>query len=51
MGRLADRFGVMTPVLIGALGLGLGFIAAGSAARSSCLERSRAKSLAISPTW
>ena len=32
MGRLADRFGVMTPVLIGALGLGLGFIAAGSAA-------------------
>ena len=32
MGRLADRFGVMVPVMIGAVGLGLGFIAAGSAA-------------------
>ncbi len=31
MGRLADRFGVMVPVLIGALALGLGFIAAGLA--------------------
>ena len=31
MGRLADRFGVMVPVLIGAVGLGLGFIVAGSA--------------------
>ena len=31
MGRLADRFGVMVPVMIGAVGLGLGFIAAGSA--------------------
>ena len=31
MGRLADRFGVMVPVLIGAVGLGLGFVAAGSA--------------------
>ena len=30
MGRLADRFGVMTPVMIGALGLGGGFIAAGA---------------------
>src|SRR5688572_2355314 len=29
MGRLSDRFGVMVPVLIGALGLGVGFIAAG----------------------
>ena len=29
MGRLSDRFGVIVPVLIGALGLGLGFIAAG----------------------
>jgi MFS family permease len=29
MGRLADRFGVMVPVLIGAVCLGLGFIAAG----------------------
>jgi MFS family permease len=31
MGRLADRFGVMVPVLIGAVGLGLGFIGAGYA--------------------
>ncbi|HEX6703841.1 MAG TPA: MFS transporter [Albitalea sp.] len=31
MGRLADRFGVMVPVLIGASGLGAGFIAAGLA--------------------
>ena len=31
MGRLADRFGVMVPVIIGALGLGAGFIAAGTA--------------------
>jgi len=31
MGRLADRFGVMVPVLIGAAGLALGFVAAGSA--------------------
>ncbi len=30
MGRLADRFGVMVPVLIGAAGLGGGFIAAGA---------------------
>ena len=29
MGRLADRFGVMVPVLLGALGLGLGMILAG----------------------
>jgi MFS family permease len=29
MGRLADRFGVRVPVLIGAFGLGAGFIAAG----------------------
>jgi MFS family permease len=29
MGRLADRFGVMVPILIGAGGLGLGFVAAG----------------------
>ncbi len=29
MGRLADRFGVLVPVLIGATGLGAGFIAAG----------------------
>src|SRR4029077_5552373 len=31
MGRLADRFGVMIPLLIGALSLGLGFAAAGMA--------------------
>ncbi|HEX7441410.1 MAG TPA: MFS transporter [Caldimonas sp.] len=31
MGRLADRFGVMLPLLIGAAGLGLGFAAAGLA--------------------
>jgi MFS family permease len=31
MGRIADRFGVMWPVLIGAFGLGGGFIAAGLA--------------------
>jgi MFS family permease len=32
MGRLADRFGVMVPLLIGALSLGLGFAAVGMAA-------------------
>ncbi len=31
MGRLSDRFGVMVAVLVGTLGLGAGFIAAGSA--------------------
>ena len=31
MGRLSDRYGVMAPVLIGALGLSAGFVAAGSA--------------------
>ena len=31
MGRLADRFGVMVPVLLGTAGLSLGFIAAGMA--------------------
>src|SRR5256714_5487919 len=31
MGKLADRFGVMVPVLIGALSLGVGFAAAGMA--------------------
>jgi MFS family permease len=30
MGRLADRFGVIVPVLVGALGLGGGFIVAGA---------------------
>ena len=31
MGRLADRFGVMVPLLIGAVSLGIGFVAAGMA--------------------
>ncbi len=31
MGRLADRFGVMWPLMLGGLGLGAGFILAGSA--------------------
>lgn len=31
MGRLADRFGVMVPVIVGAVGLGAGFITAGLA--------------------
>jgi MFS family permease len=31
MGRLADRFGVVWPIALGALGLGAGFIAAGLA--------------------
>ncbi|MGA7984755.1 MAG: MFS transporter [Burkholderiales bacterium] len=31
MGRLADRFGVMVPALIGSVALGIGFVAAGSA--------------------
>ncbi len=31
MGRLSDRFGVMIPVMIGAAGIGLGYIGAGSA--------------------
>jgi len=31
MGRLSDRFGVMVPVLVGATGLSLGFLAAGNA--------------------
>ena len=31
MGRLSDRYGVMVPVIIGALGLSAGFIAAGTA--------------------
>src|SRR5687767_3279406 len=31
MGRVADRFGVMVPVVVGAFGLGAGFILAGNA--------------------
>ena len=45
MGRLADRFGVMVPVLIGAVTLGLGFIAAGSA--QSLLQYGIAQGLLI----
>jgi MFS family permease len=32
MGRIADRFGVMVPLMIGGMGLGAGFIVAGAAA-------------------
>ena len=45
MGRLSDRFGVMVPVLIGGLGLGLGFIAAGHSA--SLLQFALAQGLLI----
>ena len=45
MGRMADRFGVVVPVLIGAAALGLGFVAAGSA--RSLLEFSLAQGLVI----
>ena len=31
MGKLSDRYGVMIPVLVGAVGVGSGFVAAGSA--------------------
>src|SRR6185369_13719259 len=31
MGRLSDRFGVMVPTLVGAIGLGSGFVLAGNA--------------------
>jgi len=31
MGRLADRFGVMVPLMLGAVGLGAGFVGAGMA--------------------
>ena len=31
MGRLSDRFGVFVPLVVGGMGLGLGFVAAGSA--------------------
>src|SRR5260221_4432401 len=33
MGRLSDRFGVMVPVLVGALCLGAGFVVAGNSGR------------------
>src|SRR5688500_8961282 len=45
MGRLADRFGVVVPVMIGALGLGSGFVLAGSA--GSLLQFSLAHGLLI----
>ncbi|MEP6971598.1 MAG: MFS transporter [Betaproteobacteria bacterium] len=45
MGRLADRYGVMVVALIGALGLGVGFAAAGSA--SSLWQFSLAHGLLI----
>ena len=45
MGRLADRFGVVVPVSIGALGLGSGFILAGNA--STLLQFSLAHGLLI----
>ena len=41
MGRLADRFGVMVPVMIGALGLGAGFVARRHLARACCSSASR----------
>ena len=45
MGRLADRFGVVVPITIGALGLGGGFILAGNA--SSLLQFSLAHGILI----
>ena len=45
MGRLADRFGVMWPLLIGSAGLGVGFIVAGMA--GSMLQFSLAQGLLI----
>ena len=45
MGRLADRFGVVVPVIIGALGLGGGFVLAGTS--SSLLQFSLAHGVLI----
>jgi MFS family permease len=45
MGRLADRFGVMVPALLGSVALGIGFVAAGSA--GSLLQFSLAQGLLI----
>jgi MFS family permease len=45
MGRIADRFGVVVPVVIGALGLGSGFVLAGTA--GSLLQFSLAHGLMI----
>ena len=41
MGRLADRFGVMVPVMIGALGLGGGLVLAGNVERAPAVRASR----------
>jgi len=45
MGRLSDRYGVMVPVIIGALGLCAGFVAAGTA--GSLLQFNLAQGLLI----
>jgi MFS family permease len=45
MGRLADRFGVVVPVIVGAFGLGSGFVLAGTA--STLLQFSLAHGLLI----
>ena len=45
MGRLSDRFGVFVPLLIGGAGLGLGFVAAGTA--DSLLELTLAHGVLI----
>jgi len=45
MGRVADRFGVVVPIIIGAFGLGAGFILAGTA--PSLLQFSLAHGLLI----
>jgi MFS family permease len=45
MGRLSDRYGVMVPVIIGALGLSAGFIAAGTS--GSLWEFSLAQGLLV----
>jgi MFS family permease len=45
MGRIADRFGVVVPVVIGALGLGGGFVLAGNA--STLLQFALAHGLLI----
>ena len=41
MGRLADRFGIVVPVVLGALMLGIGYVAAARRPRSgsSCSRR------------
>ena len=41
MGRLADRFGIVVPVIAGAMLLGAGYIAVGHARAVSGSSRSR----------